>query len=49
MEQTSFILGVLSMIAVIFITAFVLGTVKIFKQQRELDNINEQFKHCRIS
>ena len=45
MEQTSFILGVLSMIAVIFITAFVLGMVKIFKQQRELNNINEHFKH----
>lgn len=45
MEQTSFILGVLSMIAVIFITTFVLGMVKIFKQQRELNNINEQFTH----
>ena len=42
METTYFVLGMLSVVALIFIGVIAWGMVKISKQQTEIENLNEQ-------
>ena len=44
METLYFVLGVLTMVAVGFITAFVLGMLKIFKLQQQINSIEQNFE-----
>lgn len=44
METTYFVLGMLSMIAVTFITTVIMGLLKINKQQKTIDELIERVK-----
>ena len=44
METTYFVLGMLSMIAVTFVTTIIMGLLKINKQQKTIDELIERVK-----
>lgn len=44
METLSFTLGVLSVIVVAFVAVLVWGIVKVVKQQKQINNINQQIE-----
>lgn len=45
MNTLSFVLGMVSIVAIIFIIAFVVAVLKIFKMQNQLGDINQNFQH----
>ena len=44
METLSFTLGILSVVAVIFMATIVLGIVRVVKQQKQINSINSEIE-----